>query len=321
MVSRLNITPQDICLFHVGGSGQYGPIDAILNQWPRRCVMVAIEARQDPGDVEVLKALGVRSMLVNACIAETTGRATFYVARHPESSSLLMPGGLGEHMGANLGDNIDRWDEQAATDHTTEVDTLSLMDLVGQLGVTPEVLSLDVQGMELPIMRGLGPFMRLVNVVVSEVEFHEVYQGQALFHDHMAFLHPNGFRLAALLNPQMWHPGPSAGQGFLTVAEALWFRTIESFLSIHLHNHDPHLGEQGVNLAAVAVAFDRFSYSYTLLKRLGEIVTPQRVMELCESAGYGFLVQLVKAIEEHMEDYQRDKKLFLQHLQVEWKGA
>ena len=317
MLSRINPQPRDVCLYHVGGTGGYGPIETILRELPERCILVAVEARQDNGDQEQLLALqqaGIRSILVNACVGETTGRADFHVGQHPESSSLLYPAGQGEHMGAYLADNIDLWEEQSRVSHTIPVETKSLFDIVSHVGLTPEVLSLDAQGAELAIMKGLGPLLKLVNVVCSEVEFHEIYRGQALFHHQMEFLTGEGFRLVDIYNQQFWHPGPSVGQGLLTVGEALWFRSIESFLTIH--QHDPNMVEQGVTLAAIALSYLRASYAYTLVKRLEELAGPDRVREAWYDLG--LLPALVDFMDQHKPEYERDRKWYLQHLELKY---
>lgn len=60
-------------------------------------------------------------------------------------------------------------------------------------GVVPEVLKLDVQGMELAILRGLGPVLAEIDVVEIEVSFVPTYTDQPLIQEVLDFMVDNGF--------------------------------------------------------------------------------------------------------------------------------
>jgi FkbM family methyltransferase len=60
-----------------------------------------------------------------------------------------------------------------------------------------DLLWMDIQGAELMALRGLGTKIRDVKVVITEVEFIEIYENQPLFEDIRAFLSAHGFRLYA----------------------------------------------------------------------------------------------------------------------------
>ena len=310
--------PEDILMFHVGGAGYYGPIDLVCTEFPTQSVVIAFEAREDPEDSEIQKqyaAAGVRVGLVNKAVAEQTGKAPFFVGKHVEASSMLRPASraLDEHIGAYVAsDTVQTWAEESEISHEIEVEAVALKDVIEQIGMVPDVVSIDAQGMELPILQGLGPALDLVNVVISEVEFAEVYDGQALFHHQLPYLVQHGFRLAAIFSPQLWHPGPACGQGLLTVGEALWLKDLDFFFE---RNLGESAVDQGITLAAVAYAFERFSYLYSLLKKLAA-AHGDRVMEVCEARGYGTLVELVAAIDAHLPEYALDNKFFLNNLTV-----
>ena len=167
--------------------------------------------------------------------------------------------------------------------------------------------------MELRIMKGTGSAINFINTIVSEVEFFEIYSGQGLFHEQFGFLAEHGFRLADLLNSQFWHLGPVCGQGFYTVAEALWFMKIDDYLKFNETGN--YFLTQGIKLAAAVFAFERFSYTYTLLKELMNR-DKDEVVELCHKLGFDVLLQLIEIIDRNLPDYTVDNQLFPKHLKL-----
>lgn len=310
-----NIQPQDIVLLHVGGSlGSYGPIDAILQCFPQQSVVVAVEARELEEDRMTQsrnEAGGVRTVLINACIAETTGTSPFFVNRHSESSSMLPPGprALDEHIVGYSPPGVTTWKQNTEVERTITLNTVSLHAFAQNHGLVPDVLSLDVQGMELRILKGAGDTLCDTNCIVSEVEFLEIYSGQGLFHDQMRLLEGYGFRVADFLNTQYWHPGPACGAGFLTVAEALWFKRIDAFLAT---SDADHVILRGIKLAAVAFAFRRYSYAFALMKELmrrdGTLVE-----SLCRTHGFDVLLGMVREIDDNLANYSADNAYFSRH--------
>lgn len=60
---------------------------------------------------------------------------------------------------------------------------------------TPALLKVDVQGFELPVLKGAEGSLRLFNQILIEASFTELYRGQALFSDVDALIARHGFRL------------------------------------------------------------------------------------------------------------------------------
>lgn len=56
---------------------------------------------------------------------------------------------------------------------------------------------LDVQGFELPILKAAPAIMKTVKVVITEVEFVEMYKSQALFAEIKPWFEAQGFMLTA----------------------------------------------------------------------------------------------------------------------------
>jgi FkbM family methyltransferase len=58
-----------------------------------------------------------------------------------------------------------------------------------------DLIWMDLQGAELLALRGLGAAIKRVKLIHIEVEFIEMYSGQALWPDILKFLNSNGFHL------------------------------------------------------------------------------------------------------------------------------
>ena len=60
-----------------------------------------------------------------------------------------------------------------------------------------DMLWLDLQGYELPVLKASPNVLKTVNVICLEVEFVEAYQGQALYDEIKVWLEQNNFELYA----------------------------------------------------------------------------------------------------------------------------
>ena len=311
---NIDIPSHNIILFHIGGTGGYGPIDAVLRLFPSQCIVFTFEARESEvgTDVREYYCNGIKTFSVNACVASEECERDFYVNKHAESSSLFPPSkqALDEHILPYIVPNsgVITWQENTVLDYIVKVKVTTLASFINKYQVIPDVLSIDAQGAELEIMAGMGNHIKYTNTIVSEVEFFEIYAGQGLFHEQVSFLSKYGIRLAELLNPQTWSPGPEFGKGFLTVAEALWFKNIDDFFTINKYRDDIII--QGIKLAAVGYAFDRFSYTYVLMKRLMDM-DKELVNMLCAQHGYGKLLPLVDMIDDNLDNYKQDNFFFV----------
>ena len=83
---------------------------------------------------------------------------------------------------------------------------------------TPAFLKIDVQGYELDALRGCESMLGLFDFIYIEVSFLELYTGQALADEVIAFLHSHGLALTGVHNVQ------TAGDGKLIQCDCLFTR-------------------------------------------------------------------------------------------------
>lgn len=58
-----------------------------------------------------------------------------------------------------------------------------------------DLLCMDVQGVELQVLEGLGEMLNRIKYIITEVVFEHYYSGDALFKEVKQFLERNGFNL------------------------------------------------------------------------------------------------------------------------------
>ena len=129
--------------------------------------------------------------LFKKAISNASGLADMYVSRWDVSSSIL-PFAQAQH------DNFPFTDE--ARRETVSVATLSeCLDQDSIEGVA--LLKLDVQGYELMALHGCEELLDKFRYVYVEASFIELYVGQALATDVIAYLFAKGFKLICVANP------------------------------------------------------------------------------------------------------------------------
>lgn len=234
-----------LTIWHIGGDGPIGPGDRIIERYPGT-KLVTFDARPEHG--------------MPLCFDEHEGEADFYITANGMASSLLRsaPAAWAEQCKWEKGEEswIDVWGEITKVVKTERVRTTTVDAYAAEHGA-PDILSLDVQGAEMRVLRGAVATMQSLVCAITEIETWEIYEGQGLLDHQLAFFREHGFRLVGLFNTQPWHQGEPNGEGFMTVAEGIWLR----FAGIE--NLDfPQL----FKLALVAAAYDRNSYAKKLFE-------------------------------------------------------
>jgi FkbM family methyltransferase len=138
---------------------------------------------------EVFKG-DAKAELFEAAVGDRAGTADMHVSRWDVSSSLL-PIGQAQH------DNFPLTEEARRESVTTVLltDRISATHLRGR-----SLLKLDVQGFELSALRGCGELLARFDFVYVEASFVELYVGQALASEVLAYLLAQGFRLVCVAN-------------------------------------------------------------------------------------------------------------------------
>tara|TARA_R100001530_G_scaffold1886_1_gene3243 strand:- start:18721 stop:19749 length:1029 start_codon:yes stop_codon:yes gene_type:complete len=322
-ISDFEVEDKDIVIFVIGaGAGGSAAIDAVVTKFPYRTVIYAFEAREfgdhDKKAYQQYLNLGVRVVIINRAVSGKSGLQKFYLNKQTPSSSLLPPSEktINDHIVPFTTDQkITTWGENTELDKEVELDAITLKEFIDKEGVTPDLIVADVQGMELEVIKGMGDYIKDVGALFTEVEFYEIYKGQALFSDQSQYYETKNIRLAEMYGMQRWHPAPAAGGGFLTVAEALWVRTVDSVFdwddgSSLLNNM------KFIKQAAIAFCYDKLSYTYAILEGLcvkggNTEEFRNQVRDMCDSLGYNRLVKLHHHINANLNNYKENNKFFL----------
>lgn len=181
---RLDL-PEDVAIvLDVGANrGQFALVAA--RRWPRARIVCFEPLPDARRRLDAVTARIPHAAVRPVALAESAGEVLMHVARADDSSSLLpisarqaelFPGT--DEVGL-LGVRAARLDTEVGPD-----------DLVG-----PVLLKIDVQGGELGVLRGAVGVLGAVDVVLVECSFVELYAGQPLAHEIIAFLAGHGFVL------------------------------------------------------------------------------------------------------------------------------
>lgn len=131
-----------------------------------------------------------RSTLVEAAVGPAHGKAEIHLSERDDSSSLLP-----------ITDRQDELFPGTSEAGTAMVRVVRLADVLqAEDIVAPALLKLDVQGFELKALEGSEDFLPRFDWVYVECSFEELYSGQALAYEVIAWLHERGFRLTGVFN-------------------------------------------------------------------------------------------------------------------------
>jgi len=151
-----------------------------------------------------------RVSLHEAAIGTDAGEAIIHVSKRDDSSSLLPITAT----------------QNATFPGTAEASTATirvgpLREFVTEEQIeAPALLKLDVQGFELQALQGCESLLHLFAHVYVECSFVELYAGQALADEVIAWLRNRGFKLRALYNPAQDKGGRVVQADFLFARES-----------------------------------------------------------------------------------------------------
>jgi FkbM family methyltransferase len=128
-----------------------------------------------------------RVQVVPFALGETDDELVMHLSAREDSSSLLP---VGERQVSAF----------PGTDEvgTTRVNVRTLDKVLADRKlVGPALLKVDVQGFELPVLRGAEQTLRSFDQILVEASFAELYEGQALFPEVSRHLDEHGFHLVS----------------------------------------------------------------------------------------------------------------------------
>ncbi len=136
---------------------------------------------------------------------EMAGMSEIHISGRPDSSSMLPI--------TELQNEIFPGTAQAsvATIQVERVDDV----LKASVLVDPVLIKLDVQGFELSALKGMPKLLQRAYYVYAEVSFKELYKGQPLAHEIVAWLSSVGFRFSGVYNPTAAGDGSAVQADFL----------------------------------------------------------------------------------------------------------
>jgi len=128
--------------------------------------------------------------LYRLAAGEIPGMASIHVSGHPDSSSLLPITDLQNKLFPGTAQT------SVLNIHVNRIDDV-LKDIAL---LKPIMIKLDVQGFELSALKGMPKLLQAAQHVYAEVSFKELYEGQPLAHEIVAWLAAAGFRFAGVYN-------------------------------------------------------------------------------------------------------------------------
>lgn len=157
-----------------------------------------------------LKARDPNFEAVNLGLSDETREVDFEINDFSPSSSML----------AITKKQVEAFPETARTRKTrVSLTTLDKWACERELE-TPLLLKMDVQGLEDRVIRGGLKTISRAEVIISEVSFSRLYEGQPLFDDIYRQLHSLNFRCAGMVEP-LYHPQT----GEILQADAIFIRS------------------------------------------------------------------------------------------------
>lgn len=162
-----------------GGANKGNVVARLLTALPRARVL-AVEPQPRLARKLAKRFAGDARVTVRAvALGEAAATLTLSIMNRPTLSSLLPPTGIRDKYA----------DETLTVTETVDVPVLRL-DAVAEAA---DVIKLDLQGYELPALRGASGLLAGVSVVVAETALVPLYDGQALLPELEAFLAEYGF--------------------------------------------------------------------------------------------------------------------------------
>jgi FkbM family methyltransferase len=276
----MKITDEELIInvHHIGGIGDCGPIE-ILDNLNESVLWTYYDA--EPEALNSISLKGKNYKLINKCIGGSDSKINFNILANASASSCLLCADSAKDYvvpGYDKEGKPHLWGEHTKLIKTIETDANKLDTLINNKTIDKiDLLSIDTQGLDYEILRGVEENMDSIVSVICEVEFSPLYEGQKLFDDINSYLRKNDFRLCELLNVQhfnyTYYPYCNRGKGFLTVAEAVFLKNPNHFLNDErLRNASEEEKKKIVisciKLATAGLTFNQPDFAFDIINQL-----------------------------------------------------
>lgn len=183
-----------------------GQFSLVANQINPSSRIHAFEPLSTPS--EKFKKIFVKNpsiILHKLAISDTDGESTIHISQKEDSSSLLPIGKLQNQIFPGTKES-----------HTEIIITKRLDSVLSKEQITaPALLKLDVQGFELSALKGCETLLHCFEHIYVECSFVELYEGQSLAHEIIAFLQERNFKLKGIYNTYYDKTGIAIQSDFL----------------------------------------------------------------------------------------------------------
>lgn len=168
-----------------------GQFSLAIRAYAPKAHVIAFEPLPGPGEIFRRVFAGDPMVCLHpVAIGANAGEAVIHVTEADDSSSLLPVSPLQEKLFRGC-----------RTVATETIKVGRLADFVSaQKIVSSAMLKLDVQGYELEALRGCDDLLDRFMYVYAECSFVELYSGQALAHEVIAWLRERSFKLSGVYN-------------------------------------------------------------------------------------------------------------------------
>lgn len=271
-----------LVVHHVGGRAGSGNFP-VLPSFEKDLFTVMYDADESclPQMLAHSNQLPSQRVVLPYCISAGEGECTFHLNYDPYTSSIypMNPRYAEFYFPYPVRDPQLGYDyvlrDTVLTMEEVQLSTISLDAVVLDRGEVPgpDFLSLDAQGAELDILSGASRLLdTTVLAVQTEVEMHQLYEGQPLFGDICRFLAQYGFDFVELQPFTRWLPTKGKhgfrGQGYNMDGEALFLKRPEAVKT--------SVGGVQLNkLAFIATIFGQFGCAQQCFETTGFEPNPQ----------------------------------------------
>jgi FkbM family methyltransferase len=197
------LTPQ----FIIDVGANKGQFSLLCRSLFPQAPIAAFEPLQEP--IEKFQSLFVddpKVTLHKYAIGNSAGTQDIHVSKKEDSSSLLPIGEMQSQIFPGT---------QSVGAQTVKVAPLTDFFQYSDLNEVPTLLKIDVQGFELEVLQGCGDLINCIDWCYVECSYRELYIGQPLVDDVIAFLHPLGFHLKGVFGQHIDQSGEAVQADFL----------------------------------------------------------------------------------------------------------